>query len=301
MRLLQQIQNDAVDTQTDLAALLRRCRILAQRLKLDEFKDWVVSELDGYPSANSLPPYRTIRTPLVLGHFSGVAGARIENAQIPLTRIPPKLRDSLTSVRFQQGVTAIAAILDGGENAMRVPWPLEAVRLIGQGDIYRGYFLMQAVQIVNHSEIRGLLDQVRNRVLNFALELESRDPEAGEAIAKPAKISGDEVRTIFYQTIIKGDVHNLAQSSQNFSQMGISVCKGDVESLQNAVRQIGVHENDIKKLVEAIREDRDSGVRGIGDRVKAWLGSTVLKAGRGAVAGASTALMTEIVKHFFSG
>ena len=50
MTLLQQIQNEAVDASGDVAPLLRRCRILAQRLAVDEFKSWVIWELEGYPT-----------------------------------------------------------------------------------------------------------------------------------------------------------------------------------------------------------------------------------------------------------
>jgi hypothetical protein len=74
MTLLQQIQTEAVDTHGDLAALLRKCRILAQRLGVDEFKKWVVYELEGYPSQEQPPEYRIIRTPVILGHFSGYGG-----------------------------------------------------------------------------------------------------------------------------------------------------------------------------------------------------------------------------------
>jgi hypothetical protein len=240
-----------------------------------------------------------LRTPLILGHFTGYGGARIENAQVPLTEIPPNWRDSLTSIQFREGVTAIAAILDGNNDSMRVPWPVEAARRIGQGNIYDGHFLMQAVQIVNHSSIRGLLDQVRNRVLNFVLELESRDPEAGEAVANSAKVPSDEVRSIFYQTIIRGDVQNLAQGSRDFSQTVSSVSKGNVGSLRNALKQIGLAERDINQGLEAIREDQKAGVSGIGHKVKAWLGNMALKAGTSAVAAASTTAVTEALKHFF--
>jgi hypothetical protein len=68
MTLLQQEQNEAVDTNTDIAALLRRCRVLAQRLAVVEFKNWVIWELEGDPTFETLPDYRKISTPLILGH-----------------------------------------------------------------------------------------------------------------------------------------------------------------------------------------------------------------------------------------
>jgi len=69
MTLLQQIQTEAVDTHSDLATPLRKCRILAQRLGVPEFKDWVIHELEGYPAEAELPEYRVIHTPLISRTF----------------------------------------------------------------------------------------------------------------------------------------------------------------------------------------------------------------------------------------
>jgi hypothetical protein len=49
MTLLEQIQNEAVDGTSDLATALRKCLILAARLKNQEFTEWVNHELNGYP------------------------------------------------------------------------------------------------------------------------------------------------------------------------------------------------------------------------------------------------------------
>ena len=47
--LEQESQNEAVDGTSDLATALRKCLILAARLKNQEFTEWVNHELDGYP------------------------------------------------------------------------------------------------------------------------------------------------------------------------------------------------------------------------------------------------------------
>jgi len=68
-----------------------------------------------------------------------------------------------------------------------LPWPAEVYSVLGQGDIIENMNLMQAFQVVSTSEIVAVLDSVRNKILNFALELESRNPEAGEAMKETNK------------------------------------------------------------------------------------------------------------------
>ena len=45
MTLLREIQNDA---DTSVAVVLRKCKILAARLRHEPFKVWVENELNGY-------------------------------------------------------------------------------------------------------------------------------------------------------------------------------------------------------------------------------------------------------------
>lgn len=299
MTLLQQIQTEALDTHGDLAALLRRCRILAQRLRLEALKQWVSYELEGYPSDDDLPEYRKIETNLILGLFNGFGGSQIKNAQIPVSDIPETLRELLTHVYFRQGIAEVSQIVSDNEDGIRVPWPVEAVRLVGQGDIYNGFFLMQAYRVVNKSALRGIVDQVQNRILNFVLELESRNPEAGEAIMSTRKIPESEVRNIFNKTIVRGNVQNLAQGNEQVRQIAHQVNAGDFDSLRRALKELGVSSADIRKLHDAVSEDANAGKLAAGPKVKAWLGELALKTGKSAVNAGTAAAITELIKHFF--
>jgi hypothetical protein len=59
--LLREIQNGATDASIGLPDTLRRARILASRLDHEQFKEWVIHELDGYPNASVLPPIESLR------------------------------------------------------------------------------------------------------------------------------------------------------------------------------------------------------------------------------------------------
>jgi hypothetical protein len=63
MTLLRDIQEAALDSKVNLADLLRKCKVLAARLKHEEFATWVDWELNGYPERKMLP--------LILPRFHG--------------------------------------------------------------------------------------------------------------------------------------------------------------------------------------------------------------------------------------
>jgi len=83
MSLLEEIQREAVDSNSDLGALLRKCKLLAARLGSQALEDWLIWESNGYPNNISVPDYRTW-TLKIKGHFSGPFGSGLRNADIPL-------------------------------------------------------------------------------------------------------------------------------------------------------------------------------------------------------------------------
>ena len=126
MSLLREIQDTAVDGASDLESLLRKCRVLATRLKHDELKNWVICELDGYPNDVEVPQYRKLAGSCY-GHFAGYGGNQVRNAPVPVTSIPEQLRHALTHWEIRQGVSALKSMLDtcDGMN-LDTGWPAEA-------------------------------------------------------------------------------------------------------------------------------------------------------------------------------
>ena len=109
MSLLREIQAAAIDGTSDLETLLRKCRVLASRLQNNEFKQWVQSELDGYREEIEVPEYRHIDCQ-AYGHFYGSFGRGWSNLQIPESCIPKQLRERLTILKMQQGVSELTSL-----------------------------------------------------------------------------------------------------------------------------------------------------------------------------------------------
>lgn len=245
MTLLREIQAAAIDSSVNLADLLRQCKVLASRLKHAEFAAWVDRELNGYPDVESLPPYRRQRAQS-LGHFVGPFGSGIRNAPIPVLNIPEELRAVATEQNYLEAISVLAQYAQA-RDALQGKWPPDVVAFIGQRvPIYDDMVLVDAWRVLSPAAVRGIVDTVRTRVLEFALALEEAAPNAGETLpGAPPAIASSTVTNIFHTTVVGGQA--------NVGNTGPSHI-GDGNTATGSTRT-GVALADLGKLVAALKAE----------------------------------------------
>ena len=216
MSLLRAIQSDAIDSKTNLASLLRKCKVLAARLGNAEFGTWVDNELNGYKPDDNLPEYRIfgVRSK---GHFFGSFGRELSNADIPLMNIPEKFRESVSQAYINLPVASIAKLIEDsdGKSSAQEPWLPDLVAFVS-AHIYQNMNCMQAWKVIPIPNLIAILDEIRNRVLSFVLEIEAEDPEAGGAEINSNPVPQEKIQQ-FLHTHIAG-VQNVSIGSHNFKQ-----------------------------------------------------------------------------------
>ncbi len=215
MSLLREIQDAAINSHTDLAMLLRKCKVLAARLGNPEFKNWVENELSGYEDVEILPKYRLVKVNSK-GHFSGPFQSGLRNADIPMSCIPKEFHKKLSYAYFTLPVAAMEDLVKKSDGSLQEPWNADIVAFVGQ-DIYESMNCMQAWKVIPSASIVAALDAVRNSILNFVLEIEAESPDAGEAALNSSPIPQEKLHQIF-NTYITGDVQNIATGSHSFDQ-----------------------------------------------------------------------------------
>lgn len=279
MSLLREIQADAINASVPVDVLLRKCRLLSARLKHDELKQWALRELDGYGSDAPLPNYRQFRGQGT-GHFSGPFGSGIKNGPIAASLIPEKMRDTLTHIRLRQGIAGLAELVEDADTNPRMVWPAETSMMFGE-DIYPGYNMIQGWTTIPTSFITGILSTVRNRVLDFAIEIEAQNPDAGEAPLNTVPIPPENVTQIFNQTIY-GAVGNAGQGTNLNQTASFTVNQGDFASLEKALKSQGVEAADVAELATALKEESQKPAGdSFGPKVAKWMGGMITKAASG--------------------
>jgi hypothetical protein len=248
--------------------LLRQCLVLASRLQNDELREWATQELRGYSAGADRPPYRKRFFTNVLGNFNGGFGAVMKNAGIPQFSVPEPLRDGLFHAEVREGVAQIEHLLAAEQHTLQIPWPADVVGLLQQRPIYEGMVLMEAWQVIPATAYSSVLSGIRDRVLQFALDIERENPEAGEARPDQMPIAESRVTQIFNQNFY-GDHAAVATGGRDvIQQVTTSV---DIDSLVATLRELGIHEDEQETLVEAVREDKRNGSSSPGPKTRAWL------------------------------
>ncbi len=274
MSLLDDIRADLVDESAGISNTLRKAKILASELGVPEFREWVDFELAGYPSRENVPDYRRFN-PTNLGTFSGPFGSGVKNFVIPTYALPDDVKNFAENLIFYDGVGSLEAQAAIAGEALQMRWPQEMVMLARDSIHMSGDLLLADAhrQILPHM-ILGILDQVKNKLLDFLLGLQESNITADNLDQNT--VERDVVRNLFNINIY-GD-RNVVASGEHVAQSGTNVQEGDLESLLTFLRELNVDTEDIEQIRDAISSEPNASN---GPKVQAWRDSMIGKAASG--------------------
>ena len=274
MILLDDIRSGLVNQSADLSNTLRKAKILASAIRLPEFGDWVDSELGGYKDRNSLPSYRVVPSNINLGYFSGPLGSGWKNVVLPTDGLPHLARDFAENLHFYDGVGALEA--QAGKDT-QVKWSQEMILFARQYIQMSGMVLVDAHKPIPSYIVPGILDQIKNKLLDFVLALEENNVTAEDLDNRT--VEKDVARNLFHVHIY-GD-QNVVAAGEQVTQQVTTVQQGNVESLLKCLRSLNVEDTDLDELRAAIEIEPAISEARYGPRVKAWLGEMVAKVATG--------------------
>lgn len=302
MALLDDIINMAADGKEPIGSLLRKCLILESQIKNEKFRVWLNQELDGYDRDHEedFPDYRVFNC-VNKGDFYGMT-VKMTDQPISLHIMSDRDRKMLEKVYLHQPAASYERRPNQTDDA-GLPWN-PSLTAKYQTKIYQNGepALMRAWQEIPGSVLIGLLEQVRTRVLRFALDLQDKLPEeTSSARQLPAAVVEQSV----INNIYGGNVL-IASHAENFSQIAQThITQGDLEGLLAALSELGVTKEGIKALEHDIKADESAGQETIGPKTKGWLadvGKYIAK--EGAKAGFEVAKQTAtkwILQHYGLG
>ncbi|MBX5058988.1 AbiTii domain-containing protein [Rhizobium lentis] len=279
MGLLADIQNDAVNDTTPVSTLLRKVLVLASNLDIDVLEYWVKYEMNGYPSDVDVPEYRQIKMSF---KWSGgniayqVKGMAIATAAVAhATGIKDihifRCRQAIGTIGIE-GVTSTSTLQVGMQNYMH---HLSGKAIDESYEIYNLWGEFAA------SHVFGIIDAVRNRVLDFVLTLKKQYPTAGEVDGMTTKEPdvGNTVQHIF-NTTINGNAGVIGNA--NHSTVNFNVNHGNLQDLRKQLTAHGINATDLAELEGALADEPNlADGKSFGPKVGAWLGKMVGKAASG--------------------
>lgn len=155
-----QLQQDALDRKVPVSDLLRRALVVARKLELREFQEWIERELNGYGDSPDTPGYREVH--------GQVRGWNPHRGWQPVGFTNPQERDFYSRRKCGQSIAELESLVESRrQDGYHMPFPREVDLSFG------GITLQTQVGLfTTRSAIVGIIDAVRTIVLNWALKLE---------------------------------------------------------------------------------------------------------------------------------
>jgi len=297
VQLLRRINEGATNSQTPLGEVLRLCMRLGGLLHNKELSDWAKAEAVGYNSTDSLPDYRIFKTP-VHGIFFGPNGSSLRNVSIPEAVIDEGHRDVLFKAYITQPVGELEDVVYRGSrtDTISIPWSGNTILYYQQREIYPGYALNGASQVLTIPTIAGILEVIRTRVLDFVLVIKEElgidvmDDNNKKPLETPTP---EKMHQIFYTTIHGGTSFAFGNAGTT-NQYSTPVQPGDLQGLKEKLAQLGVTEDLLNDLDTALDKDADAQEQP-GPHVKGWFGRMMIKVGQGTLQLASATATTVVI------
>lgn len=282
MGLLAEIQTDAISDNTPASMLLRKCLVLASKLDSNLLEDWVRHELNGYPKDIEVPDYR--RIPMNFKASLQNMVYRYTGQPVPQAVVANAVGYSdIATFKCRQAIGTISEDKIKDSDTLVVNLDNYALLLERKGVFDGSYNVTQFWGEVPSPSVLGIVDAVRNRVLEFALALSKRYPNAGEVGGITMKEPAVEktVNQIFNTTINGGNAGIIGNADH--ATVTITVQQGNFGDLRQQLMQQEIGEDDIKELEAAIASEPQIGPdKKYGPKVGQWVGKMLGKAASGA-------------------
>ena len=231
--LILELQANALDGNARVSDLLRKALVVSKKLGIGEIERWISMELNGYDVVSEIPAYRNVRGEVkVWNPYHGWQ---------PLNFSNPDIAEKFSNREIGQAVGELDSLLeDRGKGGLQVPFSQQAIN-----------YLMNAMEIplqpslhVPHTEIVGILDAVRNNILNWSLELEQKGV-VGEGMTFSKEERNVAGQVTYQITNNIGNMHNsqLQQHSSSSSQ-SISVAT-DIQALRVLISELRIAASDL--------------------------------------------------------
>ena len=161
--LVLELQQLATDKRNDITDLLRKSLLVATKLRIDDFRDWINKELYGYGDAE-VPAYRTARAELrARNPYRGLIPYLIEDRRIA---------DQLLNIKMREGIGTYVHVLEnvaGTSGRLTVQLSPDEMSFLMEGQDIP----LEPVRLVGRSALAAVIDTVRTTILEWALKLEA--------------------------------------------------------------------------------------------------------------------------------
>lgn len=248
--LVFELQRDSLNSEIRVSSLLRKALVISKKLKIIEIEKWLNEELDGYLSIETIPKYRVVRGQVKTKNpFHGWQPLIIDVFEVA---------EKLSIKNICHSIRVLESLSESNNGTIHIPFPSDIENFLRVSIDSTDDCTLPISWIIEKTTIVGILNAVRNNILNWSLELEKKGI-LGERMSfsnEEKKLAGQVTYSI---TNNIGSMHNsqLQQNSSGATQSlnigsDLDGLKKFVEELRNSIENLKLQQDQIQELQESI-------------------------------------------------
>lgn len=208
--LIEELQRGALDSNVRVGDLLRKAKTIAIKLDLPEFEEWVQNELHGYPTSPVVPKYR-----ILVGQ---VKGRNPYHGWQPVNFTDTVIEEKFSKRHVYDTVAEMESLVaNAGDRDLTLPLSAEAKHILRDATGFDFDFQI----VVPVSALVGILDAIRNTLLDWSLKLEKLGVKGeGMSFSAAEREKVREAQVIYNIGSIQTLTGNIGSGSGNFTVEG---------------------------------------------------------------------------------
>lgn len=230
--LVLDLQQEVLKPDCDIVNVLRKAHLIASKFKLNEFDEWILSELNGYykTGLSNAPDYRQVRGRVIA--WNPCYG------WVPVIFQDSKLENDLSIRKLGQSIDQIVELYNKTDGDFSIGFSADIARKLDSmcdAPIETDYSLK-----VSRHYLKSIMDKVKNHLIDWTIKLED------DGVIEE-NISFNEIESSIAKEV-----------PQQIHQYYGPVINGDVNSSQIVSGDNNVVAYDASKVSEAIKEIKES-------------------------------------------
>lgn len=264
------LQQEIISQDCDIVNALRKAHLIAVKLGLEEFDNWILNELNGYSSQKDCPDYRKIHA--VLRGFNPYHG------WIPTMINDPEFEKMISEKKITQSISEIITLISNNEDGLSINCSGAELELFNK--MFDNPLPMHFAYQVSRASVADIIEKVKNTLLEWTLQLE-KEGIMGENMAfnekekEQAKSIPQTINNYYGSTnIVNGTANNSPIVAGNNNTVSITK-----EDLCNELSKIA---DEIQNTDEISSDDIDTALEllsDIRDKVACDKKSSIIKSG----------------------
>lgn len=245
-----ELQHEALNRDIPITDLCRKAYVVARKLRIKEFEDWLKGELEGYSDNADIPEYRVVTGEVrAWNPYHGWQPIYFEEAHIA---------EAVSKRNNGQRIAEIENLLNSVAekgSSLQIPFAPNQQNIICESIGYQ----TQVTLMTSESGLVRIIDAVRNIILNWAIKLEE-DGILGEGMTFSEDEKSEVVKHSYNVNNFYGEVtgSQIQQSStdssqsQSISNFSTETVSAFISELKSQLESIDLGEEERQELTAEI-------------------------------------------------